>query len=250
MSTTERAWAAGFFDAEGSVVLRRQRRAWRMELEATQGGDCPPPVLLRLRSACSGLGSITGPRRGYLYYWRASRHADVSAVVSRLGPWITEPKRSAIESAAETVRRVVSLGADPDMDRDNELAWAAGFFGGDGTSSAAFDRSNGPDYRRLHIGIPQAAVNGRVPPVLPKFQAAVGGAGSIRGPYTLKNPWSRLPQYVWSLSGTPGGEHVLGMIWPWLDDAKRDQARRAMRAARAGGPHRPLPPPSAVFELD
>lgn len=249
MNTTELAWAAGFFDAEGSVVLRQQRHAWRMELEATQGGDHRPLVLLRLHAAFSGLGTISGPRRGYPYYWRASSHADVKSVATRLGPWISEPKRSAIESASQRVHRAIALAAQADRSGETELAWAAGLFGGDGTTSAGLDTSTGPEYRRLKVGLPQAAVNGGVPPVLLRFQEAVGGAGSVGGPYVLKNPWSRLPQYVWSLSGSRGAERVLELIWPWLDEAKRQQARVAIVAAREGGPHRPLPLPSAAFGL-
>ena len=249
LDTTEQAWAAGFFDAEGSVVVRRQRRSWRLELEATQGGDSPPPVLRRLQVACGGLGTITGPRRGYLYYWRAPSRLDVDAVVSRLCPWITEPKRTELDAAMQRVGRPLPIGPVSARDGEEELAWAAGLYGGDGTTSAGRDRSGGPQYRTLRAGIPQAAVEGRVPPVLIRFHAAVQGAGSVRGPYVLKNPWSRLPQYVWSIGGIPGVERVLEQIWPWLDEAKRSQARRAIHAARAGGPHRPMKPPNSLFEL-
>jgi len=137
----------------------------------------------------------------------------------------------------------------PRRGAESELAWAAGLYGGDGTTSAGLNKAGGPTYRTLKAGIPQAAVEGGIPPVLIRFHAAVGGAGSIRGPYVLKNPWSRLPQYVWSISGIRGAETVLEKIWPWLDEAKRDQARLAMLAAREGGPHRPLPPPSMSFGL-
>jgi hypothetical protein len=230
-------------------VLRRQRRLWRLELEATQGGDTIPPVLHRLRAACDGRGTITGPRRGYLYYWRASSRDDIDAVVRLIGPWISEPKRSELESAGRKVGRPITLGPMSHPQRELELAWAAGFFGGDGTTSAGRDRSGGPEYRNLKVGIPQAAVDGAEPPVLGRFHVAVHGAGSVRGPYVLKNPWSRLPQFVWSVNGSRGAEPVLERIWPWLDEAKREQARSAIRAARAGGPHRPLPPPSACFGL-
>jgi hypothetical protein len=131
---------------------------------------------------------------------------------------------------------------------DCELAWAAGLYGGDGTTSAGLNNAGGPGYRTLRAGIPQATINGETPPVLLRFHAAVGFAGSIRGPYLLKNPWSRHPQYVWSVSGIRGVEPVLERIWPWLDSAKRDQARAAMRTCREG-PHRPIGPPSACFEL-
>jgi len=229
-------------------VLRRQRRAWRLELEATQGGVGPPPVLARLREACGGRGTITGPRRGYLYYWRASSRDDLAAVIDRLGVLISEPKRGAIESASRTIGRPVMLGSGPDRTPEHELAWAAGFYGGDGTTSAGLNIAGGPGYRTLKAGIPQAAFEGGVPPVLTRFHAAVGGAGAVRGPYVLKNPWSRLPQFVWSISGIRGVELILELIWPWLDEAKRDQARVAIRAARACR-HRRLPPPAVCFEL-
>jgi len=245
--TTDVAWAAGFFDAEGSVVLRRQRRTWRLELEATQAGEGPPPVLLRFRAACGGRGTITGPRRGYLYYWRASGGDDIGTVLNYLGPWISEPKRDAVRSACEMVGRPISLAWPAERTRECELAWAAGLYGGDGSTSAGLNKAGGPTYRTLKAGIPQAAVQGGVPPVLTRFRAAVN-AGSVRGPYTLKNPWSRQPQFVWSINGIRGVEPVLELIWPWLDDAKRHQARVAIRAARACR-HRPLPPPSACFEL-
>lgn len=243
------AWAAGFFDAEGCVVLRRQRRSWRLELEASQGGQAPPPVLRQLQDACGGRGSITGPRRGYLYYWRVSRRDDVDDVIRLIGPWMGEPKRTVLASALRTCGRSIGLAPQFERSRDGELAWAAGLYGGDGTTSAGLDKSGGPSYRTLKAGLPQAAVDGGVPPVLVRFQTAVDGAGSVRGPYVLRNPWSRLPQYVWSVSGIRGAEPVLERIWPWLDQAKRDQARFAIRAARAGGPHRPMPSPSALFEL-
>ena len=229
-------------------MLRRQCRSWRLELEATQGGAGIPPVLLRLQTSCGGRGSITGPRRGYLYYWRASSRADVEGVIRTIGPWMGEPKRSQLASALRTAERSTSL---PSLDRTPiaELAWAAGLYGGDGTTSAGRNKAGGPTYRTLKAGLPQAAVNGGVPPVLPRFQAAVGGIGSVKGPYVLKNPWSRLPQYRWSIQGIRGVEPVLEQIWPWLDDAKRDQARAAIRAARAA-PHRPVPPVSEVFELE
>jgi len=249
LTTREFAWAAGFFDAEGSVVLRRQRRSWRLELEVTQGGDTIPAVLHRIHAAFAGRGMITGPRRGYLYYWRASSRPDIDAVARVLGPWITEPKRSELEAAGRQVGHALLLTPRADQQRDPELAWAAGFFGGDGTTSAGHDRSVGPEYRSLKVGVPQATVDRSVPPVLTRFHAAVGGAGSVRGPYVLKNPWSRLPQFVWSVSGIRGSEPVLERIWPWLDETKRDQARTAIRAARAGGPHRPMPPPNPCFEL-
>jgi len=160
-----------------------------------------------------------------------------------------DPKRALLISALRTTGRSAQLDPSFQRMREGELAWAAGLYGGDGTTSAGRDKSGGPNYRRLKAGLPQAAVDGGVPPVLVRFHAAVEGVGSVKGPYVLKNPWSRLPQFVWSVSGSRAAEPVLEKIWPWLDEAKRDQARAAIRAARAGGPHRPMPPPSECFGL-
>ena len=247
VTTTDAAWAAGFFDAEGSVVLRRQRKTWRRELEATQGGREVPPILERFRDAL-GRGVIHGPRRGYLYYWRASRLADIEAVYDLLGSLVSEPKSGQLATAAQRVGRPFQARAVFPSE-EHELAWAAGFFGGDGTTSAGRANRLHPEYRQLRAGIPQAEFAGAVPPVLVRFQQAVGGIGSIHGPFMPRNPWSKRRQYTWQVTGISRTEVLLELIWPWLDDAKRQQARSAITAARRGGPHRPLPPPSSLFEL-
>jgi hypothetical protein len=178
-----------------------------------------------------------------------SGREDVDAVVRLIGPWMGDPKRALLVSALRTAGRSAQLDSPLQRMPEGELAWAAGLYGGDGTTSAGRDKSGGPNYRRLKAGLPQAAVDGGVPPVLVRFHEAVEGVGSVKGPYVLKNAWSRLPQFVWSVSGSRAAEAVLEKIWPWLDDAKRDQARAAIRAARAGGPHRPMPPPNPCFGI-
>jgi hypothetical protein len=177
-----------------------------------------------------------------------SGREDVDAVVRLIGPWMGDPKRALLISALRTTGRSTQLDPPLQRMREGERAWAAGLYGGDGTTSAGLNVAGGLGYRTLKAGIPQAAVEGGIPPVLTRFHAAVGGAGSVRGPYVLKNPWSRLPQFVWSISGIRGVEPVLELIWPSLDEAKRDQARVAIRAARACR-HRPMPPPAHCFEL-
>jgi len=64
-----------------------------------------------------------------------------------------------------------------------------------------------------------------------------------------KNPWSRQPQYAWQASGSAKVESILERLWPWLDEAKRDQARRSIVSARNSGRHRPMPPPDETFGL-
>ena len=249
LSTTDHAWAAGFFDAEGSVLVRDRGAPPRRELAVSQAGkNETPQVLERFRIALDGRGTIRGPRRGYLYYWRISAASDVDDVGCLLAPWLSEPKLSQLLAAAASAGRPHRNDRPrltPEQLSRHERAWAAGFFGGDGTVSATTTRSL-PDIRYLRAGIVQAGSNG-MPEVLTRFRSAVGDRGAIRGPFMPKNPWSRQVQYAWHSGGADNVEKILGLLWPWLDDAKRAQARRAIFAARRTR-HRRTAPLDPIFE--
>jgi hypothetical protein len=99
---------------------------------------------------------------------------------------------------------------------EHELAWAAGFFDGDGW--AALSR---PKVRRT--GQPQARINqsslGGVPEVLVRFRDAVG-VGRIGGP---KIEEGREPLYWWVASSRADVTKTGTAIGPWLSMAKRAQ---------------------------
>lgn len=103
------------------------------------------------------------------------------------------------------------------LNREN-LAWAAGFFDGEGHSR------NG---RRgaLAVTISQADS----PVLLERFRSAVG-VGTIRGPYTHKARPKQRPFYVYDALGFENTQHCLCVLWPWLGAVKREQARSALRA--------------------
>ncbi len=101
------------------------------------------------------------------------------------------------------------------MDR-HELAWAAGFFDGEGW--AAKNKTRGVQAR-----INQADSNG-VPAVLFRFQAALGGLGRIRGP-TLEP--ERKDIYRWVVSSRGDVEVLLQLLKPWLGPVKLLQLSRA-----------------------
>lgn len=61
-----------------------------------------------------------------------------------------------------------------------ELAWAAGFFDGEGSTIARSDSAR-PGYYQLNITVPQGCRFG-VPPLLRRFQRAMRGMGRIHGP--------------------------------------------------------------------
>src|SRR5688572_7675700 len=95
MDRTELAWAAGFWDGEGSIylsgALRRATRHPQARInQADQGGM--PDVLLRFHRAVQGAGALHGPERKPgrrdLYYWVASRRAEIIEVARSIRPWL------------------------------------------------------------------------------------------------------------------------------------------------------------------
>jgi hypothetical protein len=98
-----------------------------------------------------------------------------------------------------------------------ELAWAAGFFDGEGWSGLAKE-----DDRRT--GQPQARVNqagvDAVPEVLIRLRSALGGLGRIGGPY--KRP-DRVDLYRWHVSSRRDVSRLLDLLSPYLGQVKLDQ---------------------------
>jgi hypothetical protein len=95
-----------------------------------------------------------------------------------------------------------------------ELAWAAGFFDGEGYAGVN-KRSHGK-YLRSVITVAQNNL-----PVLQRFQAAVGGLGNIN----VTGPNGNGTQWQWRASGTHQLQAVAAMLWHWLSEPKRQQIR-------------------------
>jgi hypothetical protein len=244
MDRAQLAWAAGFFDAEGSITfhLPRGRHQRRATMDVSQAGrDRSPHVLERFRSVVDG-GSLFGPYRGYLFYWRTHDAAIITATAVLLWPWLGLAKREQILRVASQVTSLWSAELLAFMweshltrDRDElttateERAWAAGFFDGDGSVGAYRQRTKRSEYLVLAAAVTQAAESGTVEN-LARFQR-VAGAGSVNGPYAPRG-WSRLPQYRWQLKGHKV-ELVLTRLWPWLDDVKRQAAASAIERAHS-----------------
>jgi hypothetical protein len=105
-----------------------------------------------------------------------------------------------------------------DFARQLELAWAAGFFDGEGT---AYLCQSNRIYYHFRLALPQVE---RGP--LERFQAAVGGAGIIGGPYKPSSGGGR-PIHRWRCNSVQGKE-VLKKLWPYLCEVKRAQATKAL----------------------
>lgn len=118
-------------------------------------------------------------------------------------------------------------GTKHEPDRE-ELAWAGGFFCGEGCSTLRTIKSTSKHYRtreykRIHLSVAQTS-NGGVPAVLLRLQKAVGGLGHINGPYKPKTPKSK-PYYSWNVAHFTHVQAIIAMLWPWLSPEKQAQAK-------------------------
>jgi hypothetical protein len=240
MDIRDLAWAAGFFEAEGSVShhLPKGRKTSRATVDVSQkGAGRPPTVLLQFREVVGG-GSIFGPYRGYLYYWRTHEAALISSTISLLWPWLITEKRTQIGATiaavpalwcAETVGEIWTSHAEGAYGPDEQRAWAAGLFEGDGSIGSYVGRTSRSQRPLLSASISQASADG-IPTCLLRFRDIVG-IGSIRGPIQPRG-WSRLPQYRWQAQGK-SVETIMAVLTPWLVGAKREDVHEAISAARA-----------------
>jgi hypothetical protein len=110
--------------------------------------------------------------------------------------------------------RIVSW--QPDRE---ELAWAAGFFDGEGCFSWT-DKSR--------WGCAVIAQTNRES--LGRFQEAVGGIGKIYGPYSPSRDggWSRRPQWSFRVHRREHVQAVAAMLWFKLGPIKRAQAMKVL----------------------
>lgn len=115
-----------------------------------------------------------------------------------------------------------------------KLAWAAGFFDGEGTTgcrkaySKEYTRLDGSvaNYESSNIAIQISQVDRSN---LERFYDAIGGLGSIEGPYKDKRE-NASPIHMWRASGTNTVQSIIESMWPWLGEAKRKQAENALGA--------------------
>ncbi len=101
---SELAWAAGFFDAEGSISTSASGPP-SLEIPQAEVDGAPSSSLLRFRAAL-GRGRISGPRvvpspwsRLPQYRWQAGSFEDVQFVAATLWQWLADEKQSALSDA-------------------------------------------------------------------------------------------------------------------------------------------------------
>lgn len=116
----------------------------------------------------------------------------------------------------------------------NELAWAAGLFDGEGSTSVSRRggalRIDGTPYRRVVVTVGQSAAVG-APEVLVRFRKAVLGLGAVHGPYGPHGR-SRLPMWHFQATKWEEAQAIIALLWKFLSPPKRAQAVVALRAFR------------------
>jgi len=98
-----------------------------------------------------------------------------------------------------------------------ELAWAAGFFDGEGWANTTLMGRG--DKKRPQARVNQAGTSG-VPAALTRFQKAVGGLGRLGGPYRHEG---REDLYSWTVSSKVDVQRLFELLRPWLCQPKLDQ---------------------------
>ena len=109
-----------------------------------------------------------------------------------------------------------------------DLAWAAGFFDGEGSTLL---KGGYPG-----ISIHQAGTLTDPPEVLVRFQRTFGGIGYVAGPDAPTNEHHR-PRWTYETHGYERTQVLVAMMWKWLGPIKRSQAVAVLTAFR----DRPVP---------
>jgi hypothetical protein len=114
------------------------------------------------------------------------------------------------------------------MSAATELAWAAGFFDGEGsTTTGKHVNARGITKFYIRMTMEQAGDNPDPPQVLTRFRAAVKG-GTIHGPYqSSRTAFVRRPMWGWRASGSEV-YRILNLLLPYMGEVKIQQANRAI----------------------
>lgn len=105
-----------------------------------------------------------------------------------------------------------------------ELAWAAGFFDGEGNCRKKTPYRRDPQAKQ----IPLLSISQTDRRVLDRFKAAVFGVGKVYGPYRPKTPRSR-PYWSYTTSNFGAALAVVAALWPFLGEVKRQQISAAFK---------------------
>ena len=125
-------------------------------------------------------------------------------------------------------------------ENNEEQAWAAGFFDGEGYIAA---RSTGKRYQRQDGSLGKQYFSLRMTVVqtgdyavemLTRFKDAVGH-GAVHGPFNVKKHTNWSKRYEWRCCGYEKCISVCETLKPWLTNRKLDQINSAMEQLKLNG---------------
>jgi hypothetical protein len=219
------AWAAGFFDGEG-WANRKERGVQSRINQADPKGV--PEVLLKFQRIV-GVGRIKGPMteegKQPLYYWEATSRPDIGRVGELIGPWLCSVERIQFEA---TLGTSLATPAWPGS-RSEELAWAGGFFDGEGSTYLEKHRTHA-GYCVPVLNVTQSSDAG-IAPTLLRFRSAVGNRGRISGP--RQDRPDQTPYRRWRAWARRDVELIVHQLSPFIGPVKRAQAIAAISVAHS-----------------
>ncbi|KKN48386.1 hypothetical protein LCGC14_0653330 [marine sediment metagenome] len=109
-----------------------------------------------------------------------------------------------------------------------EIAWAAGFYDGEGSVSCG--SNNGNPQTRIQLGIGQKNDGDKIAAVLERFKKAVG-VGKI---YRKTRKGKEINQHQYLISKEKDVHKVINKLWPFMSYKKRYQATTAMAKLSEG----------------
>lgn len=119
--------------------------------------------------------------------------------------------------------REFSTGAIRDTDQELELAWAGGFFDGEGSTCCSVN--NGKPHTRIALSIGQKNEDtGQPAETLQRFKKAVG-LGKI---YKKSCRGKDINQSQWSVCKRIDVFDTMLKLWPYISTTKRKQMRKAL----------------------
>jgi hypothetical protein len=187
-----------------------------------------PRVLIKFQRIV-GVGRIKGPivaeGKQPLYYWEATSRPDLLQVIERIAPWLCPVKRAAFErTLGVQLPPVVWPGS-----MDEELAWAGGFFDGEGSTYLEKHRTH-RDYFVARLHVTQSGWGGTAQELI-RLKSAMGEIGRISG--ASKNKRDHKPYRRWRVCAENEVELGLHLLLPFIEEAKRRQALAVMRVVHS-----------------